>query len=267
MRNMFGVIAISAVLSSSASAAQFTIRNDVCVNDNCSSVAASYIGSSNGFPGAVLDGGFDAFDAFGHYTSDFPGLALHRQTEAFQALNLYRFFDTFTNTTSAPIAVTLVFDGDLGSDSFENVRHTELGLIVTCQNTGFDPDGCDGDPVLALVSGNSPSQVPPSRYQSITSLTIDAGESVSLLHFAFLALDADSLLGLMPPSADDVLLAISTGQSLLESPYLHGLTDQQIVRIANFDIQVAEPTTLALFSVSLLGLGYVRRRAKQICSR
>src|SRR5687767_12461099 len=95
MRNMFGVIAISAaaisaVLSSSALAAQFTIRNDVCINDDCSSVAASYIGSSNGFPGAVLDGGFDAFDAFGHYTSDFPGLALHRQTEAFQALNLYR---------------------------------------------------------------------------------------------------------------------------------------------------------------------------------
>jgi len=208
--------------------------------------------------GEVVDGGNGAFDAFGFYNSGVNGLGQTRQVDLLSG-NVFRFFDTFTNTGATTVSTTLNFFGNLGSDGDELVSRQQSGLIVSCENSGAG--SCGNDPVLALVSGNNGlghAAITPDRYNVSYAISLNPGQSLSLLHFAFLARDENG------PTADDVTLADTTGQALLTAPRLEGLSAEQASSIANYTLApVPEPATWAMAALGLLVVGGRLRRSQR----
>lgn len=284
---MTAALSVSAILAVSAPAAatpvgeQFQARQDIVGGGG-----GAYHGRGEGDLGEVNDGGFDAFDGYGAYVAevladngwpiwtDSPlGLTVTRRTELLGG-NVYRFFDTFTNNIGQAISGTLLFYGEMGSDSATSVVHQQKGLSVSCQR---DLD-CYSDPIVAHVSGNNAMGAGnpwlPSRdddfgrkdvyVAGFDVRNIGVGESVSLLNFAFLAREIDGT------TENDVTLAMNTGLALLADPRLEGLNDAERARILNFTLTapvavgVPEPATWGLM---LAGFGLVgsamrtRRRA------
>ncbi len=212
--------------------------------------AATYAGAGNGLLGAVTGGIGNTFDAFGFYNKGLAGLAVSRQTELLSG-NVYRFFDTFTNTSGARIQTTVNFFGNLGSDGDELVQTPAAGVMVSCRGDADTLSFCDSDAVIALVSGNNglgQAAITPDRYNVAFTLDVAAGQSVSLLNFAYLAMEQGG------PTDADVTRAVTTGQSLATAPRLEGLTNAQVARIANFTSAVPEPSSWALM---LAGFGMI----------
>lgn len=244
---------------SAAHAAQFQAGADIF---NGTGYGASYNGPggtatpNSNWLGSVQDGGYDTFDNFGFFNTGTGGLSLTRQVELLDG-NVYRFFDTFTNTGTAAITTTVNFFGNLGSDGDELVSVDRGGLIVTCEGDGNG--ACVDDAVLALVSGNNglaKASVVPDRYNAQFALNVAAGQSVSLLNYAFLARDEDG------PLASDITLATNTGEALLAAPRTEGLTSEQIGRIVNFAVgsAVPEPTSWLMMIVGFGAIGAAMRR-------
>lgn len=208
--------------------------------------------------GQVVDGGNLAFDAFGFYNSGVGSLNQARQVDLLSG-NVYRFFDTFTNTGTTTVTTTLNFFGNLGSDGDELVSHNGAGLIVSCTDDGASQ--CTDQPVLALVSGNNglgQAAITPDRYNVRYTVSLAPGQSLSLLNFAFLASDVNG------PTAADQALALSTGLGLLDAPRLDGLSQQQIASIANFAISpVPEPASWLLALGGLACLSQNLRRSRR----
>jgi len=262
---MIAALALSAAtLPATAHAAQFQAGADIFTGTG---VAARYVGPggnvqpSNRALGSIADGGFDTFDNFGFYNSGTGGLTLRRQVELLSG-NTYRFLDTFTNSTGAAIRTTVNFFGNLGSDGDELVSYAQGGLTVSCEDDG---DGnCTGDAVLALVAGNNglaQVAITPDRYNARFALYVAAGQSVSLLNFAFLARDEDG------PLASDVDLARTTGQALIAAPRIDGLSAAQVATIVNFTVTaVPEPASWAMMMIGFGATGAMlrRRRAPRI---
>ena len=243
--------ALACALGGGASAQQFQAAADINTGfgDGSSYFGTGLIGSNLG---ASFDGGRDAFDTYGVYTGALNGLSFSRRTELFADQNLYRFFDSFQNSTGETINATLTFGGDLGSDGGTQLLASGGGLYVTCAGTAGN---CFGDPVIAHVGFQGAAQsIAFDDYSATFNLTVAPGQTVSLLNFAFLA----STLG--GTNASDKALAISRGQALLANPYLVGLTAQQQAQIVNFTPQapppgggvVPEPASWALM---ILGFG------------
>lgn len=254
MKFAISVILLASVCTANpAVAQQFQASADI-IGGNGSSYFGRNTGSGDG-RGYISDGGRDAFDGFGYYSSGLGGLVLNRQVELLSG-NTYRFFDTFTNNTASSISQTLSFYGNLGSDGAERVLYNSGGLIVSCQFSG----ACYGDPVLALVSGNNGvgrASVSSGSYFASFSVTVDAGQSIGLLQYAFLASAASGT------TSADVSLATSTGQQLLSAPRLQGLTSTQLAQVVNYDLSavapVPEPTTWAMM---LIGFGMIGATAR-----
>lgn len=256
------LIAASALLAAgTADAQQFSASPDIF---NGTGYSASYTGKggnvqpSNKALGSVWGGGANTFDAFGWYNTGTGGLTLDRQVELLSG-NTFRFFDTFTNTAGSAANVTVNFFGNLGSDGDELISFDRAGLIVSCQDDGAG--ACVDDAVVALVSGNNglgKAAITPDRYNASYSLNVAAGQSVSLVNYAFLARDVNG------PTAGDVALAISTGQALLAAPRLEGLSSAQVARIVNFAAPVPEPRMWAMMLVGfgLVGFGLRCRRRR-----
>jgi len=252
--------ALAVLIIPAAAHAQQIQATDSVFNGN--GYGSTYIGAGGTTPlynqalGQVVDGGNGAFDAFGFYNSGVGSLSQTRQVELLSG-NVFRFFDTFTNHSASSVTTTLNFFGNLGSDGDEIVSAPKAGLLVSCEDDGSG--SCGSDPVLALVSGNTglgQASISPDRYNVSFSVTVKAGESLSLLNFAFLASDMNG------PTDADLLLARSTGESLLYTPRLEGLSTQQIASIANFAAPVPEPSTWAMMMLGfgLVGLGLRRSR-------
>ncbi|KTT73709.1 PEPxxWA-CTERM sorting domain-containing protein [Sphingomonas endophytica] len=250
MKNI--IIATAALVAAgSADAQQFRASADIFTG---SGYAASYTGPggtvspSNRALGSVWGGGAETFDAFGWYNTGTGGLKLDRQVDLLSG-NTFRFFDTFTNTGSSAASVTVNFFGNLGSDGDELVSYAKDGLFVSCEDDGAG--ACTDDAVVALVSGNNGmarAAITPDRYNASYLLNVAAGQSVSLVNFAFLARDVNG------PTADDVALATSTGQALLAAPRYEGLSRDQVARVVNFTSPVPEPAT---WLTMILGFGVV----------
>lgn len=211
--------------------------------------------------GGVQGGGADTFDNFGFYNKGVGALTQTRQVELLSG-NLFRFLDTFTNNTGARIRTTVNFFGNLGSDGDELVSTNAGGLIVSCQDDG---DGlCTDNAVVALVAGDNglaQQGITPDRYNVGFDLDVAAGQSVSLLNFAFLARDVDG------PTADDVTLATDTGRALLRSARVEGLTDAQRASIVNFSASaLPEPASwvMMILGFGLAGAMLRRRRAQAV---
>ncbi len=258
---MIAALALSAAtLPATAHAAQFQAGADIFTGTG---VAARYVGPggnvqpSNRALGSIADGGFDTFDNFGFYNSGTGGLTLRRQVELLSG-NTYRFLDTFTNSTGAAIRTTVNFFGNLGSDGDELVSYAQGGLTVSCEDDG---DGnCTGDAVLALVAGNNglaQVAITPDRYNARFALDVAAGQSVSLLNFAFLARDEDG------PLASDVDLARTTGRALIAAPRIDGLSAAQVATIVNFTVTaVPEPASWTMMMIGFGATGAMLRRRR-----
>ncbi|KQU55674.1 hypothetical protein ASG67_05920 [Sphingomonas sp. Leaf339] len=257
-------IGTAAIVPATAHAAQFQASGDIFTGTGFGS---RYVGPggtaspSNRAFGSAQDGGADTFDNFGFFNSGLAGLTLSRQVELLDG-NVFRFFDTFTNTGRSAISTTVNFFGNLGSDGDEIVSTNSAGLIVSCQDDG---DGnCTEDAVLALVSGNNglaQAAITADRYNARFMLNVAAGESVNLLNFAFLARDENG------PLASDVTLAQTTGAALLAAPRTDGLTATQIGRIVNFSVSaVPEPASwmMMIAGFGAIGIAMRRRRAARI---
>ena len=258
-RSFFAAMAIALGGTGAAEAQQFTTTTDVF---GAQGYVSSYTGAGapNSARGAVGDGGRDAFDGYGYYTQ-FGGLTLNRQTEAFAGQNLYRFFDTFTNKTAQAVTQTVTFYGNLGSDGRTRIQSSGAGYVVTCEAV----NSCGGDPVVAGIYGNNglgERTLNGEHYYVNFTLTLDAGESASLLNYAFLA---SSLSG---TNASDVTLATDRAQALLSNPMLDGFTDRQLHQIVNFDLglpaAVPEPSSWAFMigGFGMVGASLRRRHAR-----
>ncbi|SNT22858.1 PEP-CTERM protein-sorting domain-containing protein [Noviherbaspirillum humi] len=253
----------------SVHATQFSIQgSDVVTN---SGYGFSYSGdggnptnSVNDARGSVGDGGYDAFDGMG-YLSNTGSLSVTRRTEAFQSLNLYRWFDTFTNNTGSTITQTINWWGNLGSDGYQTTYAGPGSSFINVDNNGYDPVGAYiyGNNTFASTSMNSSWYCGPegqwSCYDNVnisTTLTLDAGQSASLLNFVFLARDNNDRSG-------DVALATNTAANLVANPYLDGLNQDERSRILNWGgmpSEVPEPGTAALLGLGLFGFMMSRRR-------
>ncbi len=250
--------AIMCVAATGAGAAQYVSDNGLS-----GGIDGVYSGPGFGAYGSVADGGRDAFDSYGYYPNALPaGLTDTRLVEAFTSRNLYRFLDTFTNTTSDTISTTLVFFGNLGSDSATLTEYSAGGLIVSCQSGSI---GCESDPVVASIAGNNGlghQLINGDNYSASFDVTIAAGASISLLNFAFVASEETGT------QASDVTLAIVRGQSLVANPFLDGLSTRQIAQIANYDFgtpsgTVPEPATWAMMMGGFGMAGAMLRRYRR----
>jgi hypothetical protein len=259
-RAVGGAAALFLLAAAPVKAAQFVATADF---NGGGAVAGSYVGPGN-FTSAVgwlNDGGRDAFDGYGRYLGGASGITLQRRSELIAGTNVFRFFDSFTNTTAGALTFDVDFFGFLGSDVLTKTLYDDAGVLVTCQAIG---GACTHDPVIASVAGTlglvsqTLSGSNTNQYDAVYRLTLSPGQTASLLNFAFLASD----LAATKPS--DVTLAEDTGKFLAAHPMLDGLSDAQIASVVNFDLGVAsavpEPAAWATMLCGLAFVGAMLRR-------
>jgi len=239
-----------------AFASQFTTPMDVCLNLNCSSFGGSYTGPNAGTGildsrGAISDGGMDAFDFFG-FVTNLGALTLSRHVDALPSENTYRFLDTYTNPTDSLISQIVLLEGNLA----HNGNHT---LLLQTPFLTVDKDNTNRIPTVAMVNGNNAwaqNNMSVSyngrEYILAIHLTLNPGQSVNILNFAFLAFDNGTVRNV----AGDSALAQSFGQHLVGAPDYSGLSTQDINKIVNF---TPEPATVGLVALGI-GLAFTLRR-------
>ncbi len=216
--------------------------------------------TTTGSGSLVNDGLDDAFDgAFG--VSGFSGLSISRRIDTLGSIQTYRVLDSFTNNTVSTISTTVTWATNLGSDGGEFVVTEGSPRAITFEDFSA-PSGSpvgDYDPVLAFTFGNNAftlangvGDVSPNAFDLDFDLTIEAGETVSILQYATLIKDDTDRSG-------DVALATLRSDDLISSPDLSGLSAGQVATIANFSA-IPEPSMIAVFGLGLVGLGFARRR-------
>ena len=195
----------------------------------------------DGDPGTVdnfiSNGMADAFDGYGAIFA-FDDLDVTRHVNTLQEIRAYRILDIFRNNTEQQIETTLIYFGNLGSDSDTFVVEEGPLQSITFQDV-FAPFGSpvgDFDAVIAFTTGNNPfandfifGDVFTNGFMLTCEVSIAPGESVGLMHYATLIKDAKD-------RTNDIVFADLFSDSLVDSPYTVGLTPSQVLSIDNFDV-------------------------------
>ncbi|WP_114423481.1 amidase family protein [Nocardioides houyundeii] len=176
------------------------------------------------------------------------GVSVSRQLDVGTATGTGSFFDTFTNTTTAPITIRASFGGSLG---YGVPGSTTAGQVTATSDGDSELDGDDTWMVATtpgqvrptgVVVGSAPPQrlgdqqadpftvdyVPTGSAQNdpgfVHELTIEPGATESLLHFVHVG------------ARGQTAAAVTATQALAASPDLAALTLDQVCTVENWDL-------------------------------
>lgn len=230
--------------------------------------------------GAVDDGGYDAYDGAGFIVpgpmrGDPPpsAVSITRRVDALTELNIYRWLDTYTNTTERPVSIDLAFYSNLGSDGFDQTLVNDSFRLVTSEI--FVPKRSDvyvpTDPVVAMMHGNNDwaaTNITVTKEFDIVRrrfvFELAPGASATLMFADFLAYTPtlnEGEGGVFygdPGTIEDVQLAISRSADLIADPSVlfEGIETRGLGPILNWTI----PSPGAAAVGALAGLVALRRR-------
>lgn len=192
---------------------------------------------------------FDGTDTFETTTSlDLGGVLVTREVQVVDTEDRTRFFDTFTNTTEAPITVDVSFGGTIGYGT-----GAQAGATVTTASGDTTITADDAWSVVATASGSQrpvglaigevdalgdqerdPFRTPMARtgheaniHGYVNQLRLAPGQTRSLARYV--------LLGAANgwDAADDVVRSL---EELTAAPDLSGLTSDAVCSLANWDL-------------------------------
>src|ERR1700749_1952499 len=214
---------------------------------------------------------YDGTNSFSsHHAVELGGVAVPRSLTINQEKNYARFFDTFTNESKSPLTVEVDFGGQLGYDQGAHqstILTTSSGdTTATKADSWVENDTPSTPGELASKSANGPSAtvlgsagssfartsdflVNPfgkelqtsgdeaNEYGYITSITLAAGQTKSLVHYVVTGLsettESPAKTGI--PAEGSQKTAVQTeATELAATPDLSGLTTGQLCSIANW---------------------------------
>lgn len=268
----------------------FVIRQDIGVVVNGTELAGSYQGpvtvtdfsiEVTDARGAVDDGGYDAYDGAGYIVPGAmrlgngpSGVSISRRADALTELNIYRWLDTYTNTTERPISIDLAFYTNLGSDGDDQILENNSFRLVTSEISA--PKRSDvyapTDPVVAMMHGNNDwaaTNITVTKDIDIVRrrfvIDLAPGASATLMFADFLAYTPTLYEGeggepiyADPGTIGDVQLALSRSADLIADPSVlfDGIDTRGLGPILNWTI----PSPGAAAVGALAGLAALRRR-------
>jgi amidase len=220
------------------------------------------------------------------------GVQVSRTLYAPSDQNYIRYLETFTNTSSLARQLTVIFGGDLGSDSGTTLARTSSGNVsagitsadswmisIEDYSEAFNPNALATDPPVGLLFGNTAVFAGTAAFWSADpftlpwpgngddelafrfQFTLDPGQTSNLVLFLYRGLQEGStgpLEQTAPARGSEVALAQSVLTNLSVNPDYTGLSTLQIDQIVNFT-PVPEPSTWLLL---LGGLAFVAWVAK-----
>lgn len=190
-------------------------------------------------------GRLDEVGASGSLLSDFAHLSPSRKTTAFATNELnapvgFRWFDSFTNDTNQTVTSTIRFSGELASGANTRVSYSDAGFVITTDGSSSQP----ASPTIAHVYSDTTyaNQVNVHAIDGDRNiyfdynLTVAPGETVSILLFNYLMADPDRLTDPAGATQREIELGRALATGVINSPYLAGLTLEQIASIVNFNV-------------------------------